>query len=74
MDNEPILQMERGFLTERMTDEEVSSFNDAIECYLNDDPLYSDCIIAEEIGKALWKHVWHYRDTLYDYYFGEGAS
>jgi len=67
MDDTPML-MERGFITELMTDEEIDSLNDAVELALNDCDDYSDEIIATEISKALWIPIAIYIDNLKDYY------
>ena len=69
-ENEPFV-MERCFITEHLTDDEIQSLNDAIECYLNGAKADSDAIIAEEINRKMWKPIWRYRKALEDYYAEE---
>ena len=64
--------MDRGLITEQMSDKEITALDDAVECYLNDAALDSDVIIATEIRRKLWKDIWAYREALEDYYSQEG--
>lgn len=62
------LEIEKGLITEQLTDEEASAFHDAIELYLYNEVDDSDFIIATEIDKIMWKKIWIYRETLKSYY------
>lgn len=64
--------IERGFITEQMTDEEIRSFCDAIELYLNAEPEEADKIIAFELPEKLWRLILVYRENLSEYYAEEG--
>ena len=66
--------VKEGIITEQLTDEEVSSFHDAVELYLWDEPCESDCIIAMEINKSAWKKIWEYRDLLKSYFDEENDN
>jgi hypothetical protein len=60
------LVMERGFLTERMDDEEIESLEEAVELYMKHKYESSDYVIAMRIGQDAWKSVWKYREHVED--------
>lgn len=58
------LRMERGFITEFLTDDEIHDLDNAVKLYSTgsfDEICVSDCMVAD-LSQSLWKQIWKYRD------------
>lgn len=58
-------------LTERMTDEEINLFVEAMKEYKAKRFIYCDCTTSK-INKLLWKDIWKYLRTLDDFFVSHG--